>query len=272
MSPKTQKALWQSLRQDRPGVEHRGMRSENTASLVRKQAASIGPHVVRAIGKIHGTALKEDADAVHSGVMSWLSKYPLRAATRRQAALHEAGHLIAFEAEGMVAFYATIRGSSFGRAGWGGVANCQQPPAIGPDCFDPDELLREARATLAGAWAEAVLGDGDVFSSPSELCEAHLLAVRTAKLSARDEVQVWRETLLRTAAIVEQCASEIEEIAEMLSRRRRVTRYESSTRRVLERVQRTPIAVASVSTRSKELVSLIEAAVPSLKYILLEAR
>jgi hypothetical protein len=46
---------------------------------------------------------------------------------------------------------------------------------------------------------------------------------------------------------------------------------EPSTRNILERVRRAPIAVAGVSTRSEELVRLIEAAVPSLDGLLVGA-
>lgn len=48
-----------------------------------------------------------------------LREHPRRAATKWQAAVHEAGHMVAYEVEGMVAAHAEISGTPFGRGGWG---------------------------------------------------------------------------------------------------------------------------------------------------------
>jgi hypothetical protein len=52
-----------------------------------------------------------------------LQRHPPQSATKRQAALHEGGHYIAFEAEGLVAGLASIAGSQFGHGGWSGTAD-----------------------------------------------------------------------------------------------------------------------------------------------------
>jgi hypothetical protein len=180
--------------------------------------------------------------------------------------MHEAGHLIGYEFEGLVAGKAQIGGPPFGRGGWGGTAWRFETPCIehGPWANKPDEFLREAKGMLAGPLAEEVLGDGDALSSLGELTKAKLLVKRAAELSARDPGEVWRGTLIVTAAIVERYADEIEEIADLLTRRKRVTRWEPSTRKILERVRRVPLAVAGVSSRSSRLVHLIESTVPCL--------
>ena len=235
----------------------------NSVSLVRAQAASIVPLVLRAIRKIRGVLFNVDADAVRGGIEAWLSQHPLRGATKRQAALHEAGHLIAYEFDGMIAGKACIEGSPFGRGSWGGGAWCIDTPNTthGPCANDPNEFLREARGVLAGAFAEAMLGDGDALSSVGELAEARFLTARAAEILGHDKSDIWHETLTETAAIVERHASEIEEIADLLMRRRRVNRFECSTGRILTRVGREPIVPAALSMGSKELAQLVETTV-----------
>jgi hypothetical protein len=246
------------------------MRSENPASLACKHAALLAPEVVRAIRKIRGFAAVVDADAIRGGIEACVSEHPLRPGTRRQAVVHEAGHLIGFEFEDLIAGGACVNGPPFGRGGWGGEAWRYRERCIehGPWANDPLAFIREATGRLAGPIAEEVLGDGHALTSIRELIEAKLLTARAAELSGRDGGFFWHAALLRTAAIVERHANEIEEIAEMLMHRKRVNRDQPSMRRILERVRPALVALAGLSTRSTELVRLIETAVPSFDALL----
>ena len=58
----------------------------------------------------------------------YLLRHPMRKATQMMAALHEAGHYIAFERLGMLATFAHIRGSARGRDGWSSGANAAERP------------------------------------------------------------------------------------------------------------------------------------------------
>src|ERR1039458_842325 len=107
-------------------------------------------------------------------IEGYLRKNPPPPATKRQIALHEASHFVAFEVEGMVAGKAEIGGSPFGRYGWGGIAGYLEPRLLDGYPYHPDDLLSEATATFAGPLAEAMLGGGDLYSSIGELVEFHI--------------------------------------------------------------------------------------------------
>ena len=57
---------------------------------------------------------------------AFILRHPTTAATKEQAASHEAGHSIAHERLGMMMHAATINGPPFGRGGWGGTAQYRE--------------------------------------------------------------------------------------------------------------------------------------------------
>ena len=232
-------------------------------SLVRNEATSFATLVVQAIKRIHGASIGVDEDALLVLMEAFVSQHPWQHATKRQAAVHEAGHLIAFQFDGMTSGEAWIEKPLFELDGWGGRAVGHGTPSIEDGrCYKNPNVSCRAREVLAGPLAEAVLGNGCALSSIYELIEAKLLAERAAELSTGDKGEVWRETLLTAAAIVERHADEIEKIAGRLMRRGRVHTYQASTTKILSRVRKVPAAPADLSTRSLEVVRLIEAAVP----------
>jgi hypothetical protein len=155
-------------------------------------------------------------------IVRCLREHPMTDATRRQVALHEAGHLLAYEVEGLVALKANIHGSPYGRGGWSGKAWPANELCIGPRDWQrwgsPNDLLREARMSFAGPWAEFFLGGGDIASSIGELVESHILAAQAADLLGRDPRMVVDEVVAGTRAIVAEYMAEIEEIADLLER------------------------------------------------------
>jgi hypothetical protein len=206
------------------------------------------PTVRQIYGRGHAQLIRDELEA-------FLMEHPTRGATRFQAAIHEAGHFVAFEAEGMWAGQAVVSGSPFTRC-WGGSALAWDRPWIRPGA-SVDELLRDARALLAGPWAEAVLGKGDLRSSAGELFQVSILVARAAQLQQRDRHQVLASTIVNTAKIIEAHAKAIEEIASKLMKARSITRQTRGCEKVLDRVRHTPIRFNLAwwqRSRSRDLV------------------
>jgi hypothetical protein len=76
---------------------------------------------------------------------------------------------------------------------------------------NPYDLLREARMSFAGPWAEFLLGGGDIASSIGELVESHILAAQAAGLLGLDPKAVVDEMVAGTRAIVTEYMAEIKE-------------------------------------------------------------
>src|SRR5262249_55284304 len=142
--------------------------------------------------------------AVLAPLKVFLAAHPMRTPTKEQAAIHEAGHLVGFESCRFLAFKAEIRGSTFGRDGWSGLAYpCNSPPYNWPQDLVPDDFLHDARGALAGPIAEELLSGGGVHHSIGELADAALRSDRAAELLGRDDVELWDETVLGAVALVE---------------------------------------------------------------------
>jgi hypothetical protein len=149
----------------------------------------------------------------------FLHEHPLAAASRRQAAVHEAAHMVAYEALGMVASRASIRGTTFGRNGWSGTAH---PLEMLP-LTSSSNLIREAIAAYVGPRAESRLAGGDECSSPGERLECFLLASLADDLvDAKGNLFV--AVLAQADRIIDAYESLIFAIADVLERQRRITR------------------------------------------------
>ena len=93
------------------GSERLRAQARAHVSLISDACRAFYPHVPR------------DPEGTSRTVLElFLARHPMRAATKEQAAIHEAGHFVAFERLGLLAAKAEIHGSAFGRGGWGGAA------------------------------------------------------------------------------------------------------------------------------------------------------
>ena len=189
---------------------------------------------------------------------AFILRHPTTAATKEQAASHEAGHSIAHERLGMMMHAATINGPPFGRGGWGGTAQYRElfyGPWMGE--WFPDAMWRGAIAMLAGSIAEELIGGGDALSSVGEVIAASVLVRRAAELEGRDVIEMWDETLLGAVALVEHHKPEILGIGAVLERRGRIWRTDSAVNKILMRVEQAPIDVGLVSERGLALARRI---------------
>jgi hypothetical protein len=189
---------------------------------------------------------------------AFILRHPTTAATKEQAASHEAGHSIAHECLGMMMHAATIAGPPFGRGGWGGTAQYREL-FYGPwgGEWYPDAMQRGATAMLAGPIAEELIGGGDALSSVGEVVAASVLMRRAAELLGRDTIEMWEETLLGAVALVERHRPEILDIAVVLERRKRISRTDSAVNKILMRVEEAPIDIRAVSQRGLALAHRI---------------
>jgi hypothetical protein len=193
-----------------------------------------------------------DDDAVLARLKVFLTAHPMGEVTKWLAALHEAGHFVAYERLGFLAGTAEIRGSRFGRGGWGGGA-CRWSPPIYDGRLAPDDFLRDARGALAGPIAEELLGGGDALHIIGELIDASIRSDRAAELWGRDSIEMWDETLLGAVALVEHHEPEILDIAALLECRGRISRLDRPVEKILARVTPGPIDRGAVSQRGLAL-------------------
>jgi hypothetical protein len=188
------------------------MRTENTMTRLRAQARAHVSVISKAYEAFFPHA-PVDAEGTPRTVLElFLSRYPMRAATRGQAAIHEAGHFVLFERLGLCATTAEIRGSAGGLYGWGGGAHSWNWLTYrGPEQWDAAALRREAVTVLAGPIAEELLGGGDALGSNiGELVEAVVLALRAADLEGHEaRSEVVQEILHGTISLVEHHEPEI---------------------------------------------------------------
>ncbi len=215
--------------------------------------------------EIHHSTERFDPGVLCDRLQAFVTKHPMRPGSRTEAALHEAGHLVAYQAGGRVAGMAEIRGTAFSAGGWGGSAWAEAPfcTECSPHQHVPREFYRDARDTLAGPLSEDLLGGGDALNNIAELMEARLLSNRAAELQGCDPVQLWRRTLRRAVALVEFYQDEIRAIAEPLERRKRIMCFRPSMRQILQHVKQSSIG-KDLSDRGKVLFSKVNSVVMEL--------
>ena len=234
--------------------------------VVHSQARYHEALIRRALRQVHCRSEPLGKDVVLAGLEALLAKHPMQGATREQAAVHEAAHLVFDEAAGMGPTTAKIFGTPGFSRGWGGEAR-----AMGARCFeqtperhDPIEFLRDARQSVAGTVAEELIAGGDALSSIGELVQAWAYVYRASELWGCDHAALWRKTLSRAVALMEHYGSEIRDIAKVLDRRRRIFDSTPSVRKILPRVWQTPVELRSVSERGVALARKIEDATSEL--------
>ena len=182
----------------------------------------------------------------------------MRGPTKEEVSFHEAGHLVGFEACGMVADRAEIHGSPFGRDGWSGFASPLNPPVFErPQALVADDFVRYAYVLLAGPIAAELFGDGDTLDCIGELSAAAMYSDRAADLLNRDDVEMWYEVLLGAVALVEGHRYQILDVAAALRSRGRISRTDRPVEKILARVEEAPIEVGLVSERGLALARRI---------------
>jgi hypothetical protein len=150
------------------------------------------------VRQIYPNVPQSAEDDIKRFVDGCLLRHPYQVSTKDQAAIHEAGHFIAFEVEGMTAGMAEIFGTPFGHDGWGGEAKAWNEAPYGQtngyrDPPTPQDLMSDARVALAGPWTERSLGCGKIRCSSkfccsiSEIIEAHFLSDCVAKIFNLDK-------------------------------------------------------------------------------------
>ena len=178
---------------------------------------------------------------IRAAVTAWTSAHPAcGAASGKIVAIHEAGHYALAEAMGLVAGTAAIRGSSFGRAGWGGSAGALERPVADGRAFDANDIAAEAVFILAGPYAEFALAGGCPHCSPGEFIETTLLAVKLAEMRKVNlSVALW-EIMNTTGRLVLGHQKAINGISVRLEQKRHLTRYDRKISEVLARIAATP--------------------------------
>jgi hypothetical protein len=123
---------------------------------------------------------------------------------------------------GRMAGCAAIHGTSFGQNGGSGRASSLEPLSLSKDT-SPHDLSLEALAAYIGARSEARLGSGDECSSPGERLEAFILASHADDLAGAKGA-LFIATFAGADALIDACRDEILGIADILERRRMITR------------------------------------------------
>jgi hypothetical protein len=200
-------------------------------TAIRRQASAHAAYIRCAIKRIRPDRKAFDP-SLEARFGAFLSKYPMSAPSRLQAAAHEAGHFILCEHQCLVALRATINGSSFGRHGWCGAADFEIA-----ETHNVEGCLRLARTWIAGPLAEHIIGNGCATANIGELVGALVFVYRAAAMAGFGTRELWRDTLRETIAIVETFEWEIHAIADMLARRKKIDRWQPSVRKIMERVK-----------------------------------
>jgi len=217
----------------------RTQQAQADAAMIEGQAYAHVAYPVRTIRKVYGQRIAGVHEMLTARMRNFLHEHPMPAATRQQTAVHEAGHLVAFELEGMSAWAAEISGTPFGHQGWGGSASCSNEVFVNEKA-NASDLLRHARAAVAGPIAEGLIARGDVYGSVGELIDARVLIDCAARRLGADPDELAHATLVQVVAYIEANAVCVSAIADRLSGRRLVWRKQIEKQFAALRMPTTP--------------------------------
>lgn len=225
------------------------------AELTARQAAGHTDQIRTEWRLIFGPNESYPEDAIRAALAPWLAGHLTRGATREQAAIHEAAHLVAFERVGMIACTAQIYRSRGGQGAWAGTAGPAERAGWsriwGKNFGGPTMIRGEAIAAMAGPIAEEVIGGGDALSSIGELVSASLWAMRAGELAG----QPWKATVssavVESISLVEQHAPDIQAIGQVLARRKCISR--GDVEGILARVPQGPVVATPLSAAGQAL-------------------
>lgn len=212
------------------------------------------------------TRVVVDADAVHGVVTNFISTHPEDPPThRRLVAVHEAGHVVAFEATGALFHRAEVKRIDRRSDNWIGEAFSCDPPPLMPRWITSDGALCDAVSTLAGPIAEEMYGGGVVEASPWEVLHSRACVTRAASLSAKQDRRRWGCVLKLTVALVECNARNIADIADLLMRKERIRRCDRVAQKILSRV--TIPAPPHISVGGRAIVERLSKVPPFLSKV-----
>ena len=199
---------------------------------------------------------------VDDAIDGFLEVFPQKKATKTMAGIHEAAHFVAYTVLGLGAWKAEIHGTKFGRGGWGG-------RAVPCNDFDPQyasgkHFLNEALATLAGPFAEHILGNGDAYSSVGELFAARIYVSRAVLHMGEDADGLWYQTLVQAEELVDRYRESILEVAELLERRTEVTCFMPSVKNILKSINLSPSLSFPIPSRHHVLADQFREIIPNL--------
>jgi hypothetical protein len=139
-----------------------------------------------------------------------------------------------------------------------------------PPYLAPAELHNEAISALAGLIAEELFGDGDALSSVGELVGGVLYARRAAWLVGTDELEGADEALICAISLVEHNETAIRKIAELLARRKRISRWQPSVLKILDGIAQGPLVTKPLSVLGQALFDKIKSALEELAPLIVE--
>ena len=210
--------------------------TDGVASLIREQVAA----PVKTAGCLW-TGLGDGAyEAMHQACADWQRARPAQSRTIGQAAAHETGHFVAYQAMGMVALSAEIFTSSRGCDGWHGYAVGGVRPARhvtgGLYLLTAEHCLAKAVSTLAGPATEHFFSDYHMHGASGEMIETCLLARKLADILGIGFEQAMADVLRCTVALLERHAPVIRGITALLVRRKRIACSKEPVARLLAKV------------------------------------
>jgi hypothetical protein len=198
-------------------------------------------------------------DQLRAGIARHYAMRPPRCVSRKSAALHESGHVVAMCAEGFGARSAKIERSPFDRLSWIGVARQSSAPC--PD--NPSDLRRQARVTLAGPVAAELFdksAKGSAADNIEEILSAYFVLIRAELLehdknhSAYEMRLLWLAALSGAAGLVEFYGDEIRGVAAALARRESIHVWDHPIRRILKRVAARPFEKGKPPSHCTEIL------------------
>lgn len=235
------------------------MRSRNPpmsrAGLTARQAAGHTDQIRTEWRLIFGPNESYPEDAIRAALTPWLAGHPTSGATREQAAIHEAAHFALFERVGMIACTARIYGPRGGAGAWTGTAGPMERATWsrlwGANFGGPTMVGGEAIAAMAGPIAEELMGEGDALSSTGELIGGSIWAGRAGELTNTATDVAVSGAVVEAISLVERLAPEIQDIAQVLAHRKRISR--ANVEDILARVPRGPVGTAPLSAAGQAL-------------------
>jgi hypothetical protein len=111
------------------------------------------------------------------------------------------------------------------------------------------------------------LGGGDALGSIGELGGARCWAERVAELEGRQGHEVVREVVTSATSLVERYGGDIRDLADVLARRKRISRFDCPVEKILARVRQGQLCAAPLSAAGQALCDKILGAFDELNFL-----
>ncbi len=215
--------------------------------------------LLRALAEMYGGTPPLDNKRLSEVFRGWLGFNAATSHTKFQAAAHEAGHVAAYAAAGVPLVKAEIFQDLSRPGNW--LGRTEHTTFLAPLVLvrEPDVFSLLTILTLAGPIAEELVGDGIAMANFPELLRASAFSARAAELASQDWVKAWTTNVHRAAAIVVQCAADIEALAQHLERRSYIEPKQAKVKRILNDIGCSRNGGALLSFKAEKLLrSLLE--------------